>query len=306
MNYNVIELRKKIDEKIMGLGVDPKFRNNPAYYSVLSEIDGLISQMNMFESAEDVEVFEQDGQIVFNWKSPEENLYSVVISSPSANAFRCIRSTIKKPFIGLNGKIVNQREVVEKGAILDNNNFITLTTASSMIDDYECEAGICNNSTWSEKKLYTSQGVMRDRENVSYPNGPLSQSIQRPNIDAMLYIPRGGFGADYYESKTILTRDKLDTAHMYYEEKGSGIRYSATVPLSQNNGLQDMILRGGYNPFDREIIIPPLSPDEIESMLQSEKNKLVAEGLKEYAKDREIYSYNSQDDPSFIYQGGRK
>ncbi len=38
MNYSVKELREKLEEKISGLGINQKFKENPAYASALAEI----------------------------------------------------------------------------------------------------------------------------------------------------------------------------------------------------------------------------------------------------------------------------
>ena len=62
--YNVKELREKLVEKVTGLGINPKFKENPAYAAAISEIDSLIGQMNMFEAAESVTVQEEQGRIL--------------------------------------------------------------------------------------------------------------------------------------------------------------------------------------------------------------------------------------------------
>ena len=49
--YSVSELREQWKEKVLELGLDPKWTENPAFYSALDEADGLISQMNMWTSS---------------------------------------------------------------------------------------------------------------------------------------------------------------------------------------------------------------------------------------------------------------
>ena len=78
--YSVKELRDKLEEKIAGLGITPKFKENPAYASALAEIDSLIGQMNMSETSEIVMVREEGGSISFNWTSPVGENYSMSIS----------------------------------------------------------------------------------------------------------------------------------------------------------------------------------------------------------------------------------
>ena len=307
MYYSVKELRDKLSERVIGLGIDKSFLENPAFASAISQIDSLIGQMNMFEAAEAVTVKEENGNISFDWTSSVGDKYSMSISSSSPETFRCVRTEEKKPFVGTNGQSIRQKNVVEEVATIDKSGFITLTTNGSMVDNIDCGMGKCNNSTWSEKKYYTSNGVMRDREYKNFTRGELSEDFDRTRIDSMLYIPRQafdfGFWHDKYESRTLLVRDKLDTARIVSEDKTKGIRYSAITPLNQEHGLRDMVLLGGYDPYPQDVVIPPLSQEEIEVMIQRESNPKVAEGLRAYAVGRTTYSYNSAEDKNFVCEG---
>lgn len=308
MYYSVKELRDKLIERVIGLGVDKSFLENPAFASAISQIDSLIGQMNMFEAAEAVTVKEENGNISFDWTSPVGDKYSMSISSSSPETFRCVRTEEKKSFIDTNGQSIKRKNVVEEVATIDKSGSITLTTNSSIVDNIDCRIGKCNNYTWSEKKCYTSNGVMRDREYKSFAKGELSVDFDRAEIDSMLFIPRQAFDFgvwhDKYESRTLLVRDKLDTAKIISEDRTKGIKYSAITPLNQEHGLRDMAaLLDGYGPYPQNVVIPPLSQEEIEIMIQRESNPKVAEGLREYAVGRNTYSYNSAEDKHFISEG---
>lgn len=307
MYYTVEELRDKLIEHIIGLGIDNNFLENPSFSSAISQIDDLISQMGMSESIKTVTAKEENGEISFDWVSSDGVKYSMSIWSSSPETFRCVRTKEEKPFIGLNGQSIRQKEVIEEVATIDEYGFITLTANGSMIDNIDCKMDECNNLTWSEKKYYTSDGVMRDREYKSFTKGKLSENFDRANVNSMLLIPRNafdsGFSNDKYESRTLLIRDKLDTARILIEDKKRGIRYSAITPLSQENGLRDMVLFGGYDPYPQNVVIPPLSQEEIEAMIQRESNPKVAEGLRGYAIGRNTYSYDSAEDKYFISEG---
>lgn len=307
MYYSVKELRGKLIERVIGLGVDKSFLENPAFASAISQIDSLIGQMNMFEAAETVTVKEENGNISFDWTSPVGDKYSMSISSSSPETFRCVRTEENKSFIDTNGQNIRQKNVIEEVATIDKFGSITLTTNGSIVDNIDCKIGKCNNYTWSEKKCYTSNGVMRDREYKSFARGELSVDFDRAEIDSMLFIPRQAFDFgvwhDKYESRTLLVRDKLDTAKIISEDRTKGIKYSAIAPLNQEHGLRDMALLGGYGPYPQNVVIPPLSQEEIEVMIQRESNPKVAEGLREYAVGRNTYSYNSAEDKHFISEG---
>lgn len=307
MDYSVKELMGNLEEKISGLGIDPKFKMNPAYASALAEIESLISQMNMFEVAEVVRVKGRTGNISFDWTSNAGEKYSMSISSSSPETFRCVRTEENQPWVGKNGQIIRRKNAIEIIVTIDKSGCITLTTNGSMVNNIGCDVGKCNNATWAEEKHYTSNGIMRDREYKGFSQTLLTEDFDRVRLDSMLFIPRQAFnfGLWYYkyERRTFLKREKLDTAKIISEDKTKGIRYVATTPLNQEHGLRDMVLPGGYEPYPQEVIIPSLSKEQIEAMIQRESNPKVAEGLRAYAVGRENYFYNSAEDTNFVSEG---
>ena len=112
-----------------------------------------------------------------------------------------------------------QKNVVKKVASINEHGFITITTNGSIVNNNDCEINKCNNYTWSDKKYYTPDGVMRDREYKHFKKSELTVDFNNATIDSILYIPRQAFDAssfwhDKYESRTLLLRDKLDTARI--------------------------------------------------------------------------------------------
>ena len=306
MGYSVRELKEKLDDKISSLGIDSRFKENPAYDSALKNIWNLISQMNMFEDAETVMVSETDRQISFNWISSDGAKYSISIFSVRPETFRCIMVEERKPFIGTNGQIIRVKNAIEEVATIDKLGFVTLTTNGAMADNIDCGNEKCNHSTWAERKYYTSEGVMGEREHKTFSRVELPKNFDMVGSDLLLAIPRGAFQSDIfskrYESRTILVRNKLDTARIYSEDKAKGIRYSAITPLNQEHGLGDMVLPSGYS-YPQNVVITPLSQEAIYEMIQRESNPKVAEGLRRYAVGRDNYFYNSEEDINFVREG---
>ncbi len=305
--YSVAELRNKLEEKVSALGVNQKFKTNPAYEAVLNNIDSLIGQMNMLEQAQDVTVREEQGNILFNWVSPAGEKYEMLITSPNPETIRCVLSEERKPY-SMNGQIIKEKSAIEEIATVDKNNgFVTIFINGSMVDNINCGIGKSNNSTWSERQYFTTEGVMRDREFKTFPSEELTEDIDRARVDSMLNIPRQaynfGFWHDKYDNRLLLTRETLDTARILSEDRPRGIKYLAATQLNQEHGLRDMTPPMGYDPYPREVIIEPLSKEEIEAMIQREPNPIVAEGLRAYAQGRENYYYNSEADQRFICEG---
>ena len=101
-----------------------------------------------------------------------------------------------------------------------------------------------------------------------------------------------------YKTREILRREKLDVARFVYEDKTRNRHYQASVPLNQEHGLREMHTIGG-DPFPKEIMIDPISSEELEEMITRENNPKVEEGLRVFAEGREKYYYNSNEDSHF-------
>lgn len=301
--YNVKELRERLQEKVSELGISPKFQENPAYISALREIDDLISGMNMFEDHDKVMVNTESGVISFSYSSPSGDKYSLSISSNSPETFKCIKTTEKKPFVGTDGQTIEQKEALEVVTTISDKGFITIDQSYSSIDNVNCEQNMCNNTISGERKSYSNNGLMMEREYRFLGTGTLTEDIRHASINSMLYLPRqafniGGISYNMCKESTKLVRDKLDTARMIHIENGN-VTYSATVPLNQEHGLQDMYTMGG-EPFPEEVIIPAISQEQIEAMIARENNTKVQEDLRLYANGRDNYSYDSNLDTHFV------
>lgn len=305
MNYSVEELRDKLAEKVSGLGINSKFKENPAYEEVISKIDNLISQMNMFEAAKDIIVTEKSHTISFAWNASDGRKYSMDISCPTPDTFSCTRVEEEPTHTNMNGRSFRVKNIIEEVAMLDKSGCVTLRTNGSSIDDLNCGNSWCNNITWSEKSEYDTYGVMSEREVKHFHMSELMQSFDNADINSILYIPRQAYGrgifSDRFESRTLLRRDSLDTARVVQEDK-SGIRYNATNVLNQEHGLKNLILNGGG--YLQDVVIDPLPKEQVDEMIQRESNPKVREGLKRYATGRENYRYDSAQDKNFVYVYG--
>ena len=307
MNYSVKELRENLLERILGLGIDTKFLENPVFPVIISYIDSLIRIMNMFEVEDIIIVREEEGSISFKWPSNTGDKYTFTILSSDPGSFRCIKTEERKPVVRTNGKLFKSRNIIEVVVTIDELGSVSLTTNCSMADNIDCKSLECNNYTWSQRECYTSKGVMNAKGYKTYSRRKMAEDFDEATIASMLYIPRKafdfGFWYDKYESETLLVRDKLDTARIFVEDKTKGIKYRATTLLSQRRGLRDMILPDYSDIYPQDVVIYPLSQKEIDSMIKKESNPIVAEGLREYATGRSAYSYNSSEDKDFISEG---
>ena len=145
MYYNVKELRNNLAGKILGLGINSRFVDNPAYASAVAAIESLINQMNMMGEEYNVMVYEQNGTISFKWNSKVSNSkYSFTISSPNPNSFVCVK-TEEREKIGHGGELFGEKEAVEIIANYnESNGSMSLTTNVATANDINRKKDCCD------------------------------------------------------------------------------------------------------------------------------------------------------------------
>lgn len=312
MYYNGLELIENFNEKISNLGIDPNFKENPAYEKAVYHIrysiyNMLLEMFSHIGDAKFLSVHEEEGKISFDYQKPTEGKkWSVSILSPNPEALIYI-SCKEDDKMSIDGQYAKEKFVLENVATMDKSTgSVTLIENSSRVDNKECSPNRCNNRTSASREIFSSDGISVRKEMKWFPSALLDNDFEHVPIDSVLYIPRQAFDfgqfRDMYVLSELYLREKLDTARKLVEDKETGIKYRATIPLNQEHGLSDMIPIGG-DPYPQEIVIPPLSQEQIEEMIQKETNSKVAEGLRKYAVGRNTYSYNSLEDKDFISEG---
>ena len=304
MEYTVTELKSNMLSKLFELGISPKFKENPALSSALAEIEGLIDTIPLDKVQEEPNVKQHERAITFTCIDNEDNAYALGLTSYDSTSFKCFLLT-EKSSIPMDGFPMHQRDVIEKTVSIEGNKYLTITTSGSSIDDYKAEKGECNNSVWQETENYSSKGIMLKKEIINFKRGVLKEDFKTASIDSMLYIPRKSILAhdefinNLRAKRTVLSREHLDTAYLYIEDRENNTFFSSSVPLNQESGLRNMVVDDVYLNGPKEVFIPPVETWEIDLMITSESNPKVQEGLKSISQGREKYSYDSTTDKRF-------
>lgn len=304
MEYTVAELKNNMLSKLFDLGISPKFKENPALSSALAEIDGLIELIPQDKITDEPKVKQLDKAITFTCVDEDDNAYALGLTSYDSTSFKCFLLT-EKSTVSADEVPVQQREVIEKIVSLEGNNYLTITTSGSTIDNYNVEIGRCNNSVWQEIENYSASGIMLKKEISNFKRGELKEDFKTVSIDSMLYIPRKAllandeFVEELRTRRSVLSREYLDTAYYYVEDKENGTFFSSSVPLNQEKGLRSMEVDDVYTKAPKEVFIPPVEDWEIDLMITSESNPKVQDGLKSLSNGRSNYSYDSSTDKRF-------
>lgn len=308
MEYSVAELRNNILSRLYDLGINSNFKENPALSSALAEIDELIAKIPSKNLKGEGNVKQQNNAITYTCIDEDDNAYAFGITSYDPSSFKCFFLT-EKNSIPMDGEPMRQRSVVEKTVTLESNNFLTITTFGSTIDNHKCNVGQCNNTVWQELERFSAEGIMMKKEINDYVRGQLQEDFNTVSIDSMLYIPRkANLSVDeriesLRTKRVMLSREYLDTARLFIDDKGNKTTFISSVPLNQENGLRSMVVDEIYLNAPKEVYIPPLEEWEVGLMITSESNPKVQEGLKALSNDRTSFCYDSGTNKQFERTG---
>ena len=305
MSYSVKELRDKLPEKILGLGIDPKFKDNPAYASAVAGIDSFISQMNIMSDSDKVMVTEMDGKISFSYEI-NGNKNTLEISSKDKDSFECVKTTSNKPIVS-DGKMIDTKQAIGQVAKLDDHNgYITITTNVSNIDNVDCKKNEHNERNVTDKKVYSNYGIMMTRNYQGYKSVKIPTNMDNIDLVSAVDPTRPEFNGIWRGNDNIsVQRTQLDVAEVHVSENMSERVYHGNISLAgQERGLRDLPLPL-FSTLSEEVIIPEIDQDDINKLIESELNEKVQEGLRKMSVNRSKYSYNSMDDPRFEYKDGR-
>ncbi len=314
----VSQFKDNIVEEMKKLGVNDNFFDNPAFATNLAQFVGFLSNVpdDAFVSLGNgrVSINCPNNPLVTNCKNYTINISVGSIQNSEINLL--IKSE-RGPF----GNSTHLNEYKDVSIKLDGNGEITFSESSTSLQNV---AGINQNGNYDsfvsyntdsslEMKHYNSFGVEDYYMKMEMPQ----ENRKREGFRSLgehyyfaTYSVRNVFNSSSpsfgkYEMLTSVKREMLDTAKLNIENrrKGKEICFSATIPLIDEYSLRDMrAVTDGYVTYtaDKNIVIPCLSKEEIDSKIFKEQNPKVREGLRQLSSGRENYSYDSSLDEKFV------
>lgn len=296
--YSVKELRENFVEILIKLGVNEKFKDNPAFSNVIAELDGEISRMNMGTDYENIQVTETDSSISFKYSSVTNSNYTMSIEIQENGNIRCLTTESKTDHLD-NTKQMRKKDITEINISIDDQGYITNETHFGHLNDLDCQNYQCNVQSSARKEEYNPEGIMVTSEYKLY-----NEYKQPFDIDGLPLVGalqkdafRIGSAADNgYSYKEIISRRMFDTGRLYIDDKRNNQNYSGIVQLSGEYGYRKLgYLLHNYQPQT----INPLSNDQIEQEINKDPNEKVRQALRNISHGRDTYYYSSLDDPSF-------
>ena len=289
--YDKADVVNNLEKEIFNLGIDSKFKENPAFNEILE------NYIRWFQNANSIAVQKEEGKIIFNWNSNDSTKHSMIISSYQPQVLNCITLDKKET---LDGIVTTEKIAQENTASINDNGDITLIKNHSLVNNVNSKVGKCDNFTNAEKFIFTKDGIMQLKEEITFPQLELADDIKSVNVGSMLFAARQDLNSpsNYFKTKRSFRRDMLDTAYYTYENNVNDEKFSYIGPLNQEHGLKNMKQIGGYE-HPMPVVIPTLSSEQIDAMIQRESDPKVREGLKKLAVGRENYYYNPELDKNY-------
>ncbi|MBR5370030.1 MAG: hypothetical protein IK137_01865 [Bacilli bacterium] len=296
---NIQYLYDNLDQIVMDMGLDPKFKENPAYNKVLSEIKSLILQMNMYDGLNNTYYRkEEDGTITFSWNNQVTNSKYEFRMATSKNELWCRR--VKETYDYSNGQKREEKSAISVGSVMDSYGRIETTSYYGGADNNDCQSYQCNIWNGANKKVYDKYGVQETYESQSFARHKINGNVRELNYGVLVDGARMSFhNGQYYRQRLMIRREKLDVANVVFENKDTGEEFRGKKLIDQRHGLQELTCDTYH--LGEHVVIHPLMTAEIEEMLSKEDPK-VAEGLRLYARDRERFSYDSEKTEECYYR----
>lgn len=312
-HYDSNELMNVLKERIAQMVVGSKFQNNHAFETVLGEIlpdfTKSYGQISFLE--------EEKGIISLLWSEIDENRIAdrliknnLTLEKVGNDNIRIVSFVEGEP--RKNGESICFGKVADCYTINGFDTSIEVTHSHSAINPSLEDYNKCNGYYAAEAVRYDNNGIIFGRQVQSGEN-TVNNNFKNCDYKSMLFNPDRVIASRFndnlipYTTKVDQKRINIDTALVTLEDKNSNQKYESCLPIEHGLGysLKNMIVGfGGILPDS--VSIYPKGKEEINKMIQEEQDPIVREGLQNWIKDREHYTYYSNDCWSNISSRGLK
>ena len=297
MYLSINELLNNLDNEVMSLNVNPKFKENPAYQAILTEIGEILRKVNVDDGLENSKIIRKNNeQISMELTNKNGQSCQLAITCNGSSEINCLMTWDDNPSFDQEGKRAIGKISRQVTGNLQENGNINLVKNYATIDDAHCEKGELNTFDAIEQEMYTAQGVMYRKDSLAssaknyYRNTNFEPStlFYKPGI-FMQPAPLG------LVQRSVVQRKTFDTADVYIKN-ADRVTFNGVVALDREHGLSKM------NPIlpTEDYIISPLSVNEVEEIIKQENNPKVQEGLRKFTHNREYFSYDSALDLDYV------
>lgn len=270
----------RVMEQVKSLGISQKFIENPSFDDILQKLGSKLEQGT--DENQKFYVTTDENKISLSYRSSDVVFESIIRANLDRITVQQVAVEKEKRFVDIDEISINEN------GIKWENKGATAKTSREKQDS-------CDNFWHIMSTTYDNSGVVWLRESMNGYN-EITGDIEHCNPSLMLAITDVA-GLDWvdFDNKQTQRRINIDTVKVnciYNREDGSQDVLDTCCPInSSTENIKDMI--PFYPSYSETVSILPESSSEINSLIQKEENPKIQEGLQEWVKGRESFSYYS-------------
>ncbi len=314
MSNNYGEIISKAKEKILANEHMAKLKSNPSFGAQLDKLFYKVPQDALYYQIEEPEDKTFGDALIIKWRRNAEYKdigvegdITFVLNDYGLDANYCnddVRSNGNPKTLSTNYRACDTCTIKSNP---DNESMIVQETSTLLSSDLPAARGVNVYKSQSES-IYWEDGIQ-----VSYENAVFKPYTNDVSTFESYGRASSGYAPLDFSSKANIAsgfrmrRQSLDTAWLYAYDNEKETEYRTCFRLNWEHGLREMRAPGDMlNSCPDEVIIPEMSKEEIQALIDKESDPKVREGLISLAQGRENYHYYSKEDPNFSRKGFEK
>lgn len=283
------ELNKKINETLQLLKIKDELKKHPAFIDYIENMIKKIYQIGLSNPNKINNIKGELGKISFEIGEPPTKCELTIINE-SESSIKYIIGEKQPETYDVKGKTIRKKNATEEKIEIDNLNQVTVTSLYSELNTANGNDKEYSEYSGAEQKKYDQNGIMLTRiiDQYQTQKKPLFYFDKIMPQD-MLYNVRNLFTiAQPIQriSRTIIQRNKdirLANVTQIKDEKSNIITEKWVTALNTEHGIKDMNPQHQIDPHS----VQPLTQEEIEQLINQEKNEIIKEGIKQYFSEQE-------------------
>ena len=295
----VDELKQKVNNGILDLGVTPRFTENSSFHKIIE--NALYPLIEKLENQETIapKIVTENNIIQISDKYIESSLgrnihksVSLRLKKISENSFNCTAEILKDIPESMSRRI---KEIFEITTKIDYEGNIYTNEVYSYARETAKPNNLEGNVTCI-KSIYDVDGIMVKKEKKVYSGLGYNADIDYITPQQLLYISSKAFDLQsnislQYDRHETMTREAFDIAEIHINDQATCNEYVGYALLDDTNGLSNMNPTTDFKLENNEVI-EPLTEMEIEEKIDQESDPQIRLGLYKYAAERTQYAYH--------------
>ncbi len=289
--------------KILACKFVERLKSNPAFETILDEILRIVPQGEFVIISENPQKYGYGISLEWGYKSDYTNSY-VSLAMDSAGTFTASSLTREKKVFNGTGNQYYHFCSKYKVSYDENTKGIKSKEVSTLLSASNPREYNCDVYGSEKEQLYDEHGIMTYSEYKQEKH----YSSKDFSLDSIGFFDRWPID-EAVINKVTMWREGLDFARISKVktlDDGEKMGYRSKTRLSSEHGLRKMEPIHYIEEYPEDVVIPKMTEEEIQALIEKEPDPKVREGLVVLAQGRENFYYDSNYDPYFSKTGTQR